>query len=40
MERGGPLRGPCWLVGTVDGGPVKGRNVYGKFPGAARTATG
>jgi hypothetical protein len=28
------------LDGTVDVGPEKGRNVYGKFPGAARTAIG
>jgi hypothetical protein len=28
------------LVGMVDGGPEKGRIVYGKFLGAARTATG
>jgi hypothetical protein len=33
MECGGPLRAPPWLVGTVDGGPEKGRNVYDKFPG-------
>jgi hypothetical protein len=30
MECGGPLRRPRWLVGTVDGGPEKGRIVYGK----------
>jgi hypothetical protein len=40
MECGGPLRGPRWFVATVDGGPEKGRIVYGKFLGAARTATG
>jgi hypothetical protein len=33
MECGGPLRGPRWLAGMVDGGPERGRNVYDKFPG-------
>jgi hypothetical protein len=28
------------LLEPVDDGPKKGRNVYGKSPGAARTATG
>jgi hypothetical protein len=28
------------LLGPVDGGPEKGRIVYGKFLGAAWTATG
>jgi hypothetical protein len=40
VEGGGPLGGPRWLAGTVNGGPEKGRIVYGKSPGAARTATG
>jgi hypothetical protein len=36
MECGGPLCGPHWLAGMVDGGPERGRNVYDKFPGPLR----
>jgi hypothetical protein len=40
MECGGPLRGPRWLAGTVDGGPERGRNVYDKFPGPQHAGFG